>query len=63
MEYYIDEKKKNCEIEYRNLRNLKKGEYIGLYSFFTGMKENVQTRTKDFCKFLSISRSDFLDLL
>jgi hypothetical protein len=56
-------KKKENEYEYKTLRNLRKGESIGLYSFFTGFNENMKIRTKEFCKMLSIKRSDFIKLL
>jgi CRP-like cAMP-binding protein len=56
-------KKKENEYEFKTLRSLRKGESLGLYSFFTGFSENMKIRTKEFCKMLSIKRSDFLNLL
>lgn len=56
-------KKKENEYEYKSLRYLRKGESLGLYSFFTGFSENMKIRTKEFCKMLSIKRSDFIHLL
>jgi hypothetical protein len=51
------------EHSYYTLREMKKGEAVGVFSFFTGQREGVCIRSLDFSKMLSIRRSEFLALL